>query len=377
MQSAPRRHVWRWGVVDGRGFKMSTRLGGTETGYVDSLEFVNPVPPELEIYCSICLDVLNEPHLTQCCGHHFCLSCLNAVKKERKPCPLCKDPHIKAVLNKGLKRTINGLKVYCLHKSKGCPWSGELKELPVHTQEGSRDGDCAYVLVKCINECGELLERSFMKKHEDEMCTKRPSSNPLDLARRLQALSTENESLKETVTQLKKANIGNEQVIAQLQRQMKSCLTDVAVLKQQMLAMAQNDIPQLVTLNTHYSNPLSPIDVTPEASTGGKRLVPYEFVFDNYARRCQNPELWFCAPFYTHNNGYKMCVRVAPQGLGNGEGTHVSVHSYLMKGEHDDMLVWPFRGAITIQLLNQLKDECHHEQMTDFNDRTPEQYCRR
>ena len=158
---------------------------------------------------------------------------------------------------------------------------------------------------------------------------------------------------------------------------MKSCLTDVAVLKQQMLAMAQNDIPQLVTLNNHYSNPLSPIDVTSEASTGGKRLVPYEFVFDNYARRCQNPELWFCAPFYTHNNGYKMCVRVAPQGLGNGEGTHVSVHSYLMKGEHDDMLVWPFRGAITIQLLNQLKDECHHEQMTDFNDRTPEQYCRR
>ena len=351
---------------------MSSGEGGTQE-YVDSLEFVNPVPPELEIYCSICLDVLNEPHLTQCCGHHFCLSCLNKVKK--KPCPLCKEQHLNAVLNKGLKRTINGLKVYCMNKSRGCPWSGELKDLFRHMQPDEREGDCPYVLVKCINECGEMIQRLSLEKHEDGTCPKLPSSNPLELARQLQALTTENESLKATVTQLKRANMTNEQIIAKLQLDLKSCMVDIAILKQQMLAMAQEDLAGLVTLNNQFTNPYPPVEES--FPPGRRRLVPYDFVFDNYARRCSNPELWFCSPFYTHTNGYKMCVRIAPQGLGNGEGTHVSVHSYLMKGEHDDMLVWPFRGAITIQLLNQLKDECHHEQMTDFNDRTPEQYCRR
>ena len=48
--------------------------------------------------------------------------------------------------------------------------------------------------------------------------------------------------------------------------------------------------------------------------------------------------------------------------------THVSVYVYLMKGEYDSRLVWPFRGDITIQLVNHNNDQDHHEWTVPFND---------
>ena len=69
---------------------------------------------------------------------------------------------------------------------------------------------------------------------------------------------------------------------------------------------------------------------------------------------------WFSAPFYTHNCGYKMCLRVDANGSSGGKGTHVSVYLHLMKGENDDVLTWPISYECTFTLLNQVKDEGHH-----------------
>ena len=49
-----------------------------------------------------------------------------------------------------------------------------------------------------------------------------------------------------------------------------------------------------------------------------------------------------------HWIGYKMCINVNANGSGSGAGTYVSVFVYLMRGEYDSRLVWPFRGYITI-----------------------------
>ena len=50
--------------------------------------------------------------------------------------------------------------------------------------------------------------------------------------------------------------------------------------------------------------------------------------------------------FYTYQHGYKMCIHVDPNGVADGEGTHISIFTYLMKGLYDDHLKWPFRGNI-------------------------------
>ena len=69
---------------------------------------------------------------------------------------------------------------------------------------------------------------------------------------------------------------------------------------------------------------------------------------------------WFSNPFYTRSGGYKMCLEVRASGIGDGAGTHVSVFTHLMRGEFDSDLEWPFRGIITIKIVNQLEDREHY-----------------
>ena len=63
-----------------------------------------------------------------------------------------------------------------------------------------------------------------------------------------------------------------------------------------------------------------------------------------------------------------MCISVDANGCCSDVGTHVSVSVYLMRGEHDSRLVWPFRGDITIQLVNHNNDQDHREHTVNFNE---------
>ena len=63
-----------------------------------------------------------------------------------------------------------------------------------------------------------------------------------------------------------------------------------------------------------------------------------------------------------------MCINVTAGGQISGAGTHVSVLVHLMRGEYDSRLVWPFRGDITIQLVNHNNDQDHREYTIFFND---------
>ena len=61
-----------------------------------------------------------------------------------------------------------------------------------------------------------------------------------------------------------------------------------------------------------------------------------------------------------------MCV--VANGYSVGEVTHVSVYIFLNRGEYDDQLKWPFRGEVTIQLLNQSGNEGHWEETFYYDD---------
>ena len=76
----------------------------------------------------------------------------------------------------------------------------------------------------------------------------------------------------------------------------------------------------------------------------------------DFNNRKSKNERWYSSPFYTSPGGYKMVLCV----LANGEGSaHVSCYIYLVRGENDDDLEWPFQGEVTIELLNQLEDNNH------------------
>ena len=92
----------------------------------------------------------------------------------------------------------------------------------------------------------------------------------------------------------------------------------------------------------------------------------YVFKFSEFYQHNLDNEEWYSPPFYTHPGGYKMCINVDANGYDDGEGTHVSVFAYLMKGRNDDNLPWPFTGDVTVTLLNQLEDENHHTDTVTF-----------
>ena len=48
-----------------------------------------------------------------------------------------------------------------------------------------------------------------------------------------------------------------------------------------------------------------------------------------------------------------------------------------MKDAYDDHLKWPFRGVVTIQIVNQAGDHDHIENTLPYNDQTPEEYVGR
>ena len=109
-------------------------------------------------------------------------------------------------------------------------------------------------------------------------------------------------------------------------------------------------------------------------STSGL-LIRLEYVGSGRTLFIAEPEV----QFYTHPHGYKKFLRVNANGHGDGEGSHISVFVHLMRGEFDDHLKWPFRGDITIQLLNQLEDkkQQHHTETIHFNDKTPDSVASR
>ena len=97
-------------------------------------------------------------------------------------------------------------------------------------------------------------------------------------------------------------------------------------------------------------------------------IVPVKRTVQRVSTMRNNKQEYFSEPFYTHKGGYKMCMWVFPNGYGNEEGKYVSVFTCLVSGENDDRLRWPFRGSVTIQLLDQSGGVNHMENTIRYTD---------
>lgn len=100
-------------------------------------------------------------------------------------------------------------------------------------------------------------------------------------------------------------------------------------------------------------------------------LPPFYFTLDNFDHYKKNALKWFSPPFYSHCFGYKMSIGVDAGGHSVGEGSHVSLLVYLLPGEYDETLTWPFRGTVDILLLNERRSNNHFESTVEFDEDTP------
>ena len=133
---------------------------GNGGGY--DYEFVETVSNSL--ICTICFLPSKEPHLSACCGHTFCKSCLEGIMKFSNNCPVCRSEEFDVMFNKQADRAIRSLHVFCTNKAQGCLWQGEVYDINNHL------GNCLFQVVHCPNNCGESLQRQYLTSHVETEC---------------------------------------------------------------------------------------------------------------------------------------------------------------------------------------------------------------
>ena len=133
------------------------------------LDFV--VEPSEDFLCPICSKVLVEPHVTECCGQHFCEQCLTKWFKEQGSviCPHCRSINFAHIRYLPMKRKINDLQVLCSNKKDGCALITTVSQLESHLSE------CRYAIVKCSLNCGLSLLRKDVIGHRANDCQNRIS----------------------------------------------------------------------------------------------------------------------------------------------------------------------------------------------------------
>ena len=113
-------------------------------------EFVEVVPEELT--CPICMKVLCEPHLTNCCAQQFCKNCLEKWLVKNKACPHCRSTGFSHMFMRRTEEKVGELKVYCPNKQHGCTGTLKLVEREEHLSP-TNDGGCLYIKLECPNRC--------------------------------------------------------------------------------------------------------------------------------------------------------------------------------------------------------------------------------
>jgi len=101
---------------------------------------------------------------------------------------------------------------------------------------------------------------------------------------------------------------------------------------------------------------------------GGDQLCPVIANVTEFSTKKTDKVKWYSDSFYSHDKGYKMCLRVDAVAL--TEATYMSVYLYLMKGPHDDELTWPLQGKFEVKLLNQIGDCEHHSKILAYDNHT-------
>ena len=318
--------------------------------------------------------------------------------------------------------------VDCANKSLGCQWAGERGDLDQHLNRDLEEGECQFVTVacpygcgdgfqrcrlkghkasdcpkrvftcnycsyeatynevisehwpickkfilQCSNECGEnAIERQLLQKHLDKTCPRQVIKCEFRRAGCLfesqrQYMKTHlDEKVKVHLAKVSRENELQQEAIDQQQRQIDLLLFKIDQ-QQDAIRRQQIQIDQLQSTAEQYSSELHSRISALNQAVGTTFFPPPKMEMANFEKLKTENKVWHSPPFYSHIGGYTMCLCVDANGKESGQGTHVSVWIQLIKGEHDRHLQWPFRGEVTVQLLNQRSNEGHLEKIFLFD----------
>ena len=345
--------------------------------------------PSDEYFCPITFEILKDPQQTKfCCGKHLSRVAADSLKREGKPCPICKRAPLQTSDDMFFQKQVLALMVRCNNKALGCKWEGELGKLEQHLMAGSAEGECQYASVACPNECGIQLQRRSLYKHKTKQCIKPQSicqycnekaanariSNehwsqcqkyPLQCPNKCEEKAIERCFLKRHLDQhcpLREIECKFSYAGCEVRTQRRKMQEHMDQSRDEhILALA--DYVKMLSENLHIHS-LALAKLAPHPIF----IVPPLIRMDDFEQKKQNNVTWYSPSFYSHVGGYKMCISVFVNGYGKGEGTHIGMGIFMKRGEFDDHLKWPFKGKIQIHLINQRKGGEHVEWRSKINE---------
>ena len=200
----------------------------------------------------------------------------------------------------------------------------------------------------------EVFEKKMkQQKEEHEQKQKENDERMQQLGGQLQEqLKQKDEQIKQVEQKLEKQNREFHEQQQQLGEQQKELQETLKV---------KND--QIKTLENQLQTNGQVIEQQQQAISQLHREVgipPYDITLSNYQQEKARDGSIYSPPMYTHPGGYKFKLKLRPNGVWYSVGTHVSVLVYSVKSDHDDSLKFPVKFTITVQLLNQHRDQDHH-----------------
>ena len=380
-------------------------------------EFVDTQAELLEeLKCAICLELVSDPVQTSC-GHLFCGKCI----KGTHTCPIDRKQFTFHPDNFNDRR-VHNFKVKCHNKGRGCQWQGSLGDADEHTNT-----DCGYAIVVCTNNgCGLRVQRQELDNHRNNFCSQRKYNCPYCFQKDThQEIVTTHFTRCEEMPLLCPGGCGRgimrrnmaQHLSEECPEELVACTYAIAGCEE---TVKRKDLHEHLydkdkhfdaVMESYLSLSLLVRDMLTKINSGNQQKVqatrlplPFRPWLQNtptcYPRppwvmkmnelrekkdnnlwsllQVDNEEGWFSDPVYSHFGGYKMCLRVDANGHNDGKGTHASVYVYLMRGDNDDNLKWPFKGTIKVSLLNQLEDGQHYtKQVWSPGSYIPESYNKR
>ena len=329
-------------------------------------EFVSSPPKSLE--CPVCLLTLRDPHVISCCGNEFCQVCIERVHRDDKPCPMCNEPKFTTLLHKKLVREVNALVVRCPQKELGCEWEGELGQLQSHLIPGAGvvlSKGCGFVMVECSHQCGVQLQRRLLQEHQMEICPKRPIEMQVaSLLRKFEVIAVENQQLKQELNKMQKIHKEElnqvKQELNEVKKKNEHLQKECDDLKHATRAGFDEQKFKFDNLEKKYESI--------QTHTMPLPVSPFYFSLSNVDQYLSNNLVYRSEPFYTHPGGYKMSIGVRIYPYDCSRGTHMGVYAFILHGEFDDQLCWPFDGRITIQAYNRTTKQWSNEHTIVMNE---------
>ena len=246
---------------------------------------------------------------------------------------------------------------------------------------------CSLQVIECdfsYAGCNEKLQRQDMEKHVEENTQKHlalVAAASMKMNREFQAhLEQKDKQIKEVEERLQQSVREREEQIENMRKTLqKEHEKQIKALKEQIVQVKQDhekslevQSQQQVERIEKLEKQLKEKEQELEQLNMKLGMPPFHFTMSNFNQLKTKRTNWYSPPMYTHSHGYKFCIEVYPSGRSMARNTHVSVYLYSMSGDFDATLQWPAKFTITLQLLNQHRDQDHITVTKQFQWTKPE-----